>query len=111
MWSFHFSGRRPVLLATASGLLLALAGPLRATWSIVVANRATGEIGVAQATCIVGPDLQKSLAVVVPGKGGGAVQAWWDDDGTRRRVIWDGLKEGKLPRDILQDLRNLGGHL
>ena len=51
-----------------------LAASIRSTWSVVVVNIATGEIGVAQATCIVGPDLRNSLAVVVPGVRG---RSWW----------------------------------
>ena len=78
------------------------------TWSVIVANRVTGEVGVAQATCIVGPDLQPELAVVLPGFGGACVQAQWDFDGSRRKLIWDELRLGTDPADIIELLKAAG---
>lgn len=98
---------RSSLLAAA--LLLASSGTALATWSVVITNRATGEIGIAQATCIVGPDLQAELAVVRVRDGAGIVQAWWDSNGTYRRILWDELRNGTDPVVILDILKQNGG--
>jgi len=96
----------PALLRLTLALALA-AAPAAATWSVVIVNRATGEVALGQATCIVGPDLQAQLAVVVPGVGGACVQAWWDFNGQRRELIWNELQAGTAPRRIVALLNAL----
>lgn len=96
------------LRAAACGFAaVALAAQASATWSIVILNRATGEIAVGQATCIAGTNLLPRLAAVRTGKGVGIVQAWWDADGDRRELIAAGLDADKTPQQILDDLNQL----
>ncbi|MCK6447118.1 MAG: DUF1028 domain-containing protein [Planctomycetes bacterium] len=83
--------------------LCALAAPALATWSIVVVNTRTGEVGVAGATCLLG-DLERILPVVVPGVGGGCAQSMVDVSAQNRLVIYDGLLGGFAPADILAAL-------
>jgi hypothetical protein len=52
-----------------------LVSPAAATWSIVVVNRRTGEVGVASATCVENIYLIGRLPVALPGLGGGVIQA------------------------------------
>jgi len=72
-----------------------------ATWSIVVANRATGEVAVGSATCWDGQWLERLLPVVVPGVGVANNQATVDSSGQNRRLIWDELRRGTDPAAIL----------
>src|SRR5688500_7689422 len=44
------------------------------TWSVVAADPATGDVGVAMASCVPGT-LADALAALVPGKGAAATQA------------------------------------
>ncbi len=99
------SSARFLLSALAATLLAPLAS---ATWSILIVDTSTGEIAVAQSTCIVGPNLRNKLAVVIPGVGGACVQAWWDNSGVRRMLIWDDLLEGRTPDEIIAHLNTLG---
>ena len=91
---------------TVVGCLLALQPPARATWSVVAVNTRTGEIGVGQATCIVGENLQRKLAVILPGVGAGCVQQWWDFQGEKREAIWDGLQSGLSPQEIIEAIQH-----
>lgn len=101
------SARRFLSLALAFLLLVPAA---QATWSIVVVNRATGEVCVASATCITNFSLKRWLPVVVVGKGGGAAQSAVDIDGTNRLKIRDGLLAGDTPQEILDLLAQHGAH-
>jgi len=87
----------------AAGLLCSSAA---ATWSIVVVDRATGEVGVAGATCLANFALRNGIAVIVVGKGGGAAQSFLDGTGTNRRRIFNGLRFGRTPEEILALLQN-----
>ncbi|MDA1266309.1 MAG: DUF1028 domain-containing protein [Planctomycetota bacterium] len=89
---------------------LALTLPARATWGIVLINRATMEVGVACATCIENVDLVPELPIVRPGMGVGNVQAWWDSNGSRRKTMWDAFGAGKTPQATLDELRQISGH-
>ena len=89
---------------TALALGAVLAAPARATWSIVVANAATGEVCVASATCLSNFDLQRMLPVIVPGVGAGASQSVIDTDGLRRMLMWQQLQQGLSPAEILVNL-------
>lgn len=85
------------LLCTA--LAVGLVAPASATWSIVVVNRRTGEVGIAGATCIDNVYLIAQLPVALPGLGGGVIQA----SGSYLDLIpmAEGLRERLSPADIL----------
>jgi len=93
--------------ALAAGLA---AAPALATWSVVVVNLKTHEVGVGCATCIENIDLQPRLPMVRPGLGVANVSAWWDTDGSRRKTMWDAFGNGHTPQEILALLRLIGGH-
>jgi len=99
---------RGLALPCAAAALLAV--PAQATWSIVLINHATREVGVACATCIENVDLIPETPAVRPGLGVGNVQAWQDSGTSRRQVMWDGFGQGKTPQQILDDLRQLPQH-
>jgi hypothetical protein len=84
--------------------LVALVAPLHATWSIVVVNRATGEICIASATCIPRIDLSTWTPVLLVGRGGGVTQSVLDD-GSNKVRIFEGLLAGDAPTDILARIR------
>jgi hypothetical protein len=86
------------------------ASPTHATWSIVLCDSETKEIAVGTVTCLTSYDLLAIVPVVVVGKGGAAVQAAGDFDGTRRPVIFQRLMAGVDPADILAGLAVLPGH-
>lgn len=88
--------RRALLAVLVASLLVPPAG---ATWSIVVVNRRTGEVAVGAATCIPRINLLNGLATVVPGVGGGVVQASGSSDDLVPMTI--GLRAGLSPADIL----------
>jgi hypothetical protein len=93
-------GMTAVLLA-----LVSLVAPSHATWSILLVNTKTGEIGIAGATCLEGLDLAKALAVVRVGVGAGVAQGQIDSSGLDRIYMWDHLIAGEKPVDILADLK------
>ncbi|MCP3919869.1 MAG: DUF1028 domain-containing protein [bacterium] len=94
--------RRFTCLALAGVVLAAEAS---ATWSIVVVNRATREVGIASATCISGNfRLRRWTPVVRVGIGAGAAQSFVDTTGTNRLRIWNGLIAGETPQVILDAL-------
>lgn len=99
--------RKPILGAAA---LLTLALPAPATWSIVVADRATGEVCVATATCLANFDLQRYVPMIVVGEGGAAAQSSIDIQAVNRRRIRDGLRRGIPPHAILNYLVNVIGN-
>jgi len=65
--------RISVVSVVAVGASLLLAAPAGATWSVDGVDPATGEVGVAVASCV--PFDVGRVAVVVPGKGAGSSQA------------------------------------
>jgi hypothetical protein len=79
--------------------VLALVPSTGATWSIVVVNRRTGEVGVAGATCLPRVDLLRAIPMVQVGLGGGVVQA----SGNTNDLIpmAEGLRLGLSPDEIL----------
>jgi hypothetical protein len=91
-------------LRRAAPLVLAavcIAEPLAATWSILVVNTKTGEVGVGCATCIAGMDIQEFVPAVVPGVGVGAAQCIGDNNAVRRMAMVDGLLAGLSPAEII----------
>src|SRR5262245_49035285 len=98
--------KRPVLVL---GLFLLLRLPAFATWSVVAVSQSTGRVVIASATCLAlePPEtLMKVQAVVVPGKGVAAAQALIDPSGQNQKLIFQELKKGTAPADILRMLRD-----
>ena len=74
--------------------LFCLTLPAAATWSIVVVDTRTGEVGVASATCLPSFDLRQALPIIRIGRGAGAAQSAIDVNAINRRVMWDGFRDG-----------------
>ena len=76
--------RLAVVLASAMLVVVLVAGPAAATWSIVAVDPESGDVGVAIASCVPGSalgDLERPLApvVLVPGVGAAVTQAALND--------------------------------
>ena len=99
---------RTLLIVLA--LLAWNAGAAHATWSIVVADTSTGEVGVASATCLLNFDLKKGAGVIVVGKGAAQAQAS-GDPGMNRKTITEGLQQGLSAAEILALLKQTDPHL
>ena len=84
--------------------LLFLAAPVRATWSIILVDRRTGEIAIASATCLTGFDLKNGASVVRVGRGAAAAQSFVDSSGQNRLLIFTQLGAGTDPAQILAQL-------
>jgi uncharacterized Ntn-hydrolase superfamily protein len=95
------------LLAAAT--LLAVVPAADATWSIVLVDTRTGEIGIASATCLTNFDLQANSPVVVVGKGAAAAQSFVDVGGTNRTLITARFRQGVDPAIILHELSQTDG--
>ncbi len=83
--------------------------PIFATWSVVVFDTQTQEVGVASATCISreqfpGIDLRALSPVVVVGEGAAAVQSLIDGSGERRGIIESGIRAGLDSDTIIAQL-------
>lgn len=87
---------------------LLLAARADATWSIIIVDSATREVGVGSATCLTSEDLEAGVPVVLVGIGGGAAQSSGDVTGANRRIIWDDLLAGVDPALILANLQYPG---
>jgi len=92
--------RVPYVLA----FLPLLASPGLSTWSIVVANKATGEVGVASATCLEFFNLQSGAGVIVVGKGAAQAQASVDP-GANRIAMFYLMQQGYSATQVLQILQ------
>jgi len=101
---------RIAVSAVLVAVLVMIARPARATWSIVIADYETKEVAVGTVTCLTNFDLCAIVPVVVVGKGAGACQASGDFDGIRRPVIFNGLMNGTSPEEILALLAQINGH-
>ncbi len=99
-----------LLSLVALSLALALPLPVRGTWSIVVCNQTTKEVGIASVTCLTSFNLLAITPVVRVGEGAGAVQAAGDFDGIRRPIIRTGLINETDPQEILNQLMAIAGH-
>jgi uncharacterized Ntn-hydrolase superfamily protein len=68
------------------------------TWSVVAVDPATGDVGVAMASCV--PDTYgDGVAALVPGKGAAAIQAAWDL--TNRNRVYEALQEGLSASEVI----------
>jgi uncharacterized Ntn-hydrolase superfamily protein len=83
--------------------------PAQATWSVVAADRRTGEVVIASATCVPqdafarfpARGLMDVQAIVVPGKGVAAAQANVDRARLNQQLIYRELQRGTPPADII----------
>ena len=100
-----FQGMRALL----TGLLALLLGtPVGATWSIVVVNARTGEVGVASATCLEAFNLRRWTPVIVVGKGVASAQGQIDTTGDNRRFLRNSLRDEVLsPEGMIEALSEL----
>jgi len=90
-------------LTTLLLLLLALTGPARATWSIVVVDTDTKEVAIGTATCLDNFAIAKAVPVVRVGQGVGAAQGIVS--GQARKRMWVGLINGAQPRSIIAGIK------
>lgn len=67
------------------------------TWSVVGVDPATGDVGVAVASCV--PAFGDAVAALVPGKGAAATQAGWDL--RNRNKVFDAIKEGLTAEAVI----------
>lgn len=97
-------------LSAAVLVLLALPAPAAATWSIVAVDTETGLVVIASATCVTAEGLRsrgglKSIqAVIVPGVGVAAAQAGVDRTRANQMLIYEQMRAGTDPDDILSML-------
>jgi hypothetical protein len=89
------------------GAVLLLAGAAQATWSIVIVDRATGEVCVASATCLANLSIERYVPVIVVGRGAAAAQSAIDSTGVNRVLLRDGLLAGDDPAAMLSTLAGL----
>jgi len=84
-------------------LLAAFPSTAAATWSIVAADRGTGRIVIASATCVDQNDefLKGVQAVIVPGKGIAACQAAVDNTHQNQMLVFQELNKGTDPSAII----------
>jgi uncharacterized Ntn-hydrolase superfamily protein len=104
--------------SAALGLLLLLATgtPVFATWSVLALDARTGQVIIASATCVrqsgfpqrqpnASRDLMDVQAVIVPGLGVAACQAGVDNTRENQMLVYDALKKGTPPPDIIALLK------
>src|SRR6185503_3418768 len=94
-------------LCTVLIFLLLLPSSAFATWSVVAVDRNTGRIVIASATCLALEEptsLKNWQAVVVPGVGVAACQAAIDSAGTNKAIVFEELKKGTDPKEIIRRL-------
>src|ERR1051326_3927313 len=86
--------------------LLALPADASATWSVIAADRSTGRVVIASATCVDRDDqfLMGIQAVVVPGKGVAACQAAVDSTHQNQMLVFQELQKGTDPKTIVEML-------
>ena len=77
-----------------------------ATWSVIAADRSTGRVVIASATCVDRDDqfLMGVQAVVVPGKGVAACQAGVDNTHQNQMLVFRELEKGTDPKAIIEQL-------
>ena len=88
-------------------LLLLLPSSAFATWSVVAVDRNTGRVVIASATCLALEEpisLKTWQAVIVPGVGVAACQAAIDTPGTNKTIVFEELKKGTDPKEIIRRL-------
>jgi uncharacterized Ntn-hydrolase superfamily protein len=89
-------------------LLFLLPSCAFATWSVVAVDRTTGRMVVASATCLALEEptsLKGWQAVIVPGFGVAACQAAVDTSGANQAIVFEELKKGTEPKEIIRRLQ------
>lgn len=79
-----------------------------ATWSVVAVDRNTGRMVIASATCLALEEprsLKGVQAVIVPGFGIAACQALIDGSGRNQLLVYEELRKGTDPKEIIRMLR------
>jgi len=105
---------RTTLLAA----FMLLVGPTTAfaTWSVIALDAATGQVIIASATCVrqagfpqrqpnPARDLMDVQAVIIPGVGVAACQAGVDNTRENQMLVYNELRKGTLPAQILEMLK------
>lgn len=93
-------------------LTVAAASPAFATWSVIAVDARTGQVIIASATCVRqqgfparqpngARDLMDVQAVIVPGIGVAACQAGVDNTRLNQMLVYNELKKGTPPAQIL----------
>lgn len=90
-------------IVALAGLCAACPAAL-ATWSIILIDTRTREVGIASATCLTGFDLRQGSPVVVTGVGAAAAQSFVESTLVTRTYIRDRLLEGQDPAAIIAGL-------
>ena len=105
---------RNALLAAL--VLFAAHSPAYATWSVIALDARTGQVIIASATCVRqagfpqrqpngARDLMDVQAVIVPGLGVAACQAGVDNTRENQMLVYNELKKGTPPAQILEMLK------
>jgi uncharacterized Ntn-hydrolase superfamily protein len=103
-------------LVLAATLLVASAAPAFATWSVIAVDAKTGQVIIASSTCVrqeafpsrkpvPARDLMDLQAVLVPGVGVAACQAGADNTRRNQMLVYEELKKGTPPPQILEMLK------
>jgi hypothetical protein len=93
-----------ILRMTLAGVLLFVPATAHATWSVIAVDLATKRVVIASATCVNNNDtfLPGVQAVVVPGIGVAACQASVDNTHTNQMLVFNELKKGTDPAEIIR---------
>jgi uncharacterized Ntn-hydrolase superfamily protein len=103
-------------LVSAFLLVLFTHSPAFATWSVIAVDARTGQVIIASATCVrqqgfpqrkpnAARDLMDLQAVIVPGVGVAACQAGADNTRENQMLVYQELKKGTAPTQILELLK------
>ena len=96
-----------------TALLLSVATPAFATWSVIAVDQKTREVVIASATCVPqgafagfpAKGLMDVQAIVVPGKGVAAAQAGVDRTRKNQQLVFDEIVKGTEPAKIIEMLK------
>ena len=102
--------------ALAALFVLAAHSTAFATWSVIALDARTGQVIIASATCVRqsgfpkrepngARDLMDVQAVIVPGVGVAACQAGVDNTRENQMLVYNELKKGTPPAQILEMLK------
>src|SRR5688572_24380758 len=105
---------KKILLALA--MIVLVQTTAFATWSVIAIDARTGQVIIASATCVrqagfprrapvPSRDLMDLQAVIVPGVGVAACQAGADNTRQNQMLVYNELKKGTPPADILELLK------
>lgn len=101
---------KAVLIALLTFAFAVRPAPAEATWSIIAVDTETGLVVIASATCVTAEGLRTRgglmsiQAVVVPGVGVAAAQAGVDGTRANQTLIFEQMRAGVDPDDIIQML-------